>query len=344
MKKYFFTSIVFVLAVLLTGCADNSFEELPQDDNYPFRLVLDADEGGDLPDAEDFGITIKFADYLPGVNLPNGEIIITYQIKDLEDDMVGSVRIDQVIYEVEIDDCIYERELDFSASADGLTGSIVLVSDEDLGSVPEEFEVVVTLPGGESAGSFIFEITAIETTQPVLLGSPREFEYAVLDNEVAGGWEFEITSDEEFESFKEIFGQLNADIEALSFSEITGTVKAEFEFGEMKFEIELIETEEITSCENGESETETVNKVIEFEAEYEVEDGEFVFEGSREIINDNGLVEDELDFMLEGTYEVDEESGAIRFTFLKLIDEDSYEAGEELYASETGVSFTFNKD
>ncbi|MBX2896852.1 MAG: hypothetical protein KF763_15505 [Cyclobacteriaceae bacterium] len=344
MKKISLTSIGFALSVLLIGCADNSFEELPQDDNYPFRLVLDTNEGGDLADAEDYGITIKFADYLPDLNLPNEEIIITYQIKDLEDDMVGSVRIDKVIYEVEIDDCIYERELDFSASADGLTGSIVLASDEDLGSVPEEFEVVVTLPGGESSGSFIFEITAIETTQPVLLGSPREFEYAVLDNEVAGGWEFEITSDEEFESFKEIFGQLNADIEALSFSEITGTVKAEFEFGEMKFEIELIETEEITSCENGESETETVNKVIEFEAEYEVEDGEFVFEGSREIINDNGLVEDELDFMLEGTYEVDEESGAIRFTFLILIDEDNYEAGEELYASEIGVSFTFNKD
>lgn len=212
------------------------------------------------------------------------------------------------------------------------------------GSVPEEFEVVVTLPGGESSGSFIFEITAIETTLPVLLGSPRAFEYAVLDNEAAGEWEFEFNSDEEFESFKEIFGHLNADIDALSFSEITGTVKAEFEFGEMKFEIELVETEEITSCEDGETETEIVNKVIEFEAEYEVEDGEFVFEGSREILNDNGLVEDELDFVLEGTYEVDEESGAIRFIFLTLIDEDNFESGEELFASETGVSITFNKD
>jgi|JI10StandDraft_1071094.scaffolds.fasta_scaffold00166_16 hypothetical protein len=344
MKKYSFTRIVTALSILLAGCADNSFEELPQDDNYPFRLVLDADEGADLPDAEDYGITIKFADYLPDVNLPNEEITITYQIKDQEEDMVGSVTIDKVIYEVELDDCTYERELDFNPSADGLSGSIVLTPDYDLGSVPEEFEVVVTLPGGESRGSFIFEITAIETTLPVLLGSPRAFEYAVLENEAAGEWEFELTTEEEFESFKEIFGHLNADIDALSFSEITGTVKAEFEFGEMKFEIELVETEEITSCENGESETELVNKVIEFEAEYEVEDGEFVFEGSREIINDNGLVEDELDFVLEGTYEVDEELGTIHFIFLKLIDEDNFEDGEELFTSESGVSFTFNKD
>lgn len=343
MKNNFLNLLVLGLSILIVGCADNTFEELPQDDNYPFRLVLDADEGADLPDAEDYGIAVKFADYLPDQNLPADEIIVNYEIKDAEDDMVGSVVIDKVIYEVEIDDCTYERELNFNASADGLSGSIVLAPDDELGHVPVEFEVVVTLPGGESAGSFIFEITSIETTEPVLLGSPREFEYAVLDNDIAGEWEFEITSEEEFESFKEIFGHLNADMAELSFSEITGTIKAEFEFEEMKFELELVETEEVTTCEDGETETEIVNRVIEFEAEYEAEDGEFVFEGSREIINENGQVEDELDFVLEGIYEIEEE-GTIRFIFFKLIDEDNFESGDELFASETGVAFNFNKD
>jgi hypothetical protein len=344
MKKYS-SQFVVGFAMLLSACADNSFEQLPLDENYPFRIVLDATEGASLPDSEDYGITVKFADYLPDLDLPNGPITLSYSIQDLEDDMIGSVSVDKIVYEVELDDCTYERELDFTASGDGLSGSIELVPDPDLGHVPEGFEIVVTLPGSEDAtGSFKFELTAIETALPVLLGSPRQFEYEVLENDAAGEWEFEIATEEEFESFIEIFGQLNADLAALSFADITGTVKAEFEFEEMKFEIELTETEEITTCEDGETETETINKVIEFEAEYEVEDGELVFEGSREVVNDNGLIEEELDFILEGTYETDSEQGTIQFTFFKLVDEDNFESGEELFLSESGFSIVLNRD
>jgi hypothetical protein len=343
MKKHFlYFTLIFTL---LIGCVDNSFEELPLDDNYPFRLVLDAEEGADLADAEDYGIEIKFADYLPDLDLPNSPITVGYKLSNLEDDMVGNVAIDKVVYEVELDDCVYERELDFTASADGLIGTITLVPDSDLGSIPVEWEVVLTLPGTEGAsGGFTFELTSLESTDNVLLGTPATFEYEVLDNELAGEWELEIGSEEEFEMFKEIFGKLNADIQELSFDDITGKIKAEFEFEEMKFEIELVETEEVTTCEDGETETELVNKVIEFEAEYESEEGEFVFEGSREILNDNGLVEEELDFILEGAYELNEIQESVTLVFVKLIDEDNYEDGDELFLNEDGIVFTFIKD
>jgi len=343
MKKHFlYFTLIFTF---LIGCVDNSFEELPLDDNYPFRLVLDAEEGADLPDAEDYGIDIKFADYLPDLDLPNTPITIGYKLSNLEDDMVGNVAIDKIVYEVELDDCVYERELDFTASTDGLTGTITLAPDSDLGSVPTEWEVIVTLPGtDEASGSFTFELTSLESTDNVLLGTPAAFEYEVLENELAGEWELEISSEEEFESFKEVFGILNADIQELSFDDITGKIKAEFEFEEMKFEIELVETEEVTTCEDGETETELVNKIIEFEAEYESEEGEFVFEGSREILNDNGLVEDELDFILEGAYELNDMQESVTLVFVKLIDEDNYEDGDELFLSEDGILFTFIKD
>jgi hypothetical protein len=345
MKTFNYRNSIVLAAALLVGCADNSLDENPNDENFPFQLVLDAEEGADLADAEDYKVEIKFADYLPDLELPGSTITLDYTIIALEDDMIGNVVIDKIVYEVELDDCVYERELDFTSEGDGLTGTISISADEDLGTVPEAFEIVFTLPGNDDTeGSFKVEFSNLQSSENLLLGFPRVFEYEVLDNDVAGEWELEIASEEEFEKFKEVFGKLNPDLEELTFEEITGKVKAEFEFEELKLEIELVETEEVTTCEDGEVETETENKVIEIEAEYDAEDGEIEWEGSHEIINDNGLVEDELDFVIECEYELNEVDETITFNFLSVIDEDNYEEGEELFKSDDGISFTFVKD
>lgn len=343
MKRIIRMKKIYVALLLMTGllasCGENDLAVYPENENYPFRIIFDADEGGDLPDAEDYDVEIKFADYLG--KLPNTPINIRYEIKDLEGSLAGAVSIDKIVYEVELDDCVYERELDFTAT--GLTGVIALLPDADLGSVPEAFEVVFTLPGqDDTEGSFVFELTSVETTENVILGMPNVFEYEVLDNDVAGEWELEIESEEEFEQFKEIFAPLNADLAELSFADITGKVKAEFEFGEMKFEIELTETEEVTECENGESETEIVHKIIKIEADYDAEDGELIFEGSH-VVDDDGA-EAELDFIIEAAYELDEENGEISLIFFKVVDEDNYEEGEELFLRAAGISFRFVKD
>jgi hypothetical protein len=345
MEKYSYKSLIIIAVALLFGCADNTLEEEPLDDNFPFQLVLDAEEGADIPDAEDYSVEVKFADYLPDLSLPNSTITLAYTLTDLEDDMIGNVVIDKIVYEVELDDCVYERELEFTSEGDGLTGVISITSDVDFGSVPESFEIVFTLPGlDDTEGGFKFELSNLKSSANLLLGFPQVFEYEVLDNDVAGEWELEIESEEEFENFKEVFGSLNPELEELSFDEITGKVKAEFEFEEMKFEIELVETEEVTTCEDGEEETETENKVIEIEAEYDAEDGEIEFEGSHEILNDNGLVEDELDFIIESEYELNEIDETVVFNFLSVIDEDNFKEGEELFRSDNGISFTFKKD
>jgi len=341
MKNILTNASFLILTSIALSCADNSLEEEPLDDNFPFQIVMDADEGADLASAEDYDLEIKFADYLPDLELPNTSISIDYAITDQEDDMVDVV-IDKIIYEVEIDDCVFERELEFTDNGNG-TGTITISPDLDLGSVPEAFEIVFVLPGlDDTEGSFSFQLSNLQTSANLLLGSPNEFTYEVMDNDVAGEWELELTSEEEFDSFKEVFAPLNPELENLSFEDITGKVTAEFEFQEMKFVIELVETEEITSCEDGETETEIENKVVEIEAEYDAEDGEIEFEGSHLILSDEGLIEDELDFIIEGEYEVTGEE--LTLNLVKVIDEDNFKDGEELFRRDDGVSFTFSKD
>lgn len=341
MKNILNKIIILTIAVFGMQCADNTLDVKPLDDNFPFQLVMDTDEGADLPDAEDYGLEIKFADYLPDLQLPNAPILLDYTIADLEDDMVGQVSIDKIIYEVEVDDCVFERELEFTDNGDG-TGVISISPDTDSGTVPASFEIVFALPGLDNTeGSFSFALSNLQTTSNILLGSPYEFEYEVLDNDASGEWELTFSSEEEFETFKEVFGSLNPELENLSFADITGNVKAEFEFEEMKFEIELIETEEVTTCEDGETETEIENKVIEIESGYDAEDNEIEFEGSHEVVNDDGIVEDELDFIVEGSYEAEDDY--LILTFLRVIDENHYESGDELFSNEDGISFTFSK-
>lgn len=341
MKKYLIPVLLVFFFAVITGCADNELDEEPLDDQYPFRLILDSEEGGDLPDAEDYDLEVTFADYTG--TLPKETITVDYAITDAEGDMTG-VTIDKIVYEVEIDECVYERELSFTSAEGGLSGTITIAPDPDLGTVPESFEVVFVLPGAATEGEFAFELSNLESSGEVILGKPEVFRYEVLDNDVAGEWELVLETEEAFEAFKEVFGPIIPGLDQLSFAEITGKVTAEFEYEEMTFVFELAEEEEVTACEDGETETEIVNKELELEAEYEAEDGELVFEGSHLIIGDDGEVEDELDFIIEAGYEVNEVEGTVTFTFLKVIDEDNFKEGEELFGKEAGVSFTFTKD
>lgn len=334
--------LLVIAASMPFSCADNTLDFNPLDDNFPLQIVLDADEGGDLADAEDYSVEIQFEDRLPGVELPNQSIILHYEITDTEKDMIDAVVIDEVVYEVELNDCVYERELSFTAAADGLSGTITLAPDADLETVPESFEVVFTLPGlDETEGSFTFTITSIDAPANVLLGAPVNFEYEVLDNDAAGEWELELTTEEEFEAFQEVFGSLYPGLEDLSFSDITGKVYAEFEYEEMTLVLELTETEEVTECEDGETETETENKVLELEAEYEAEDGELALEGSHFILSDDGEIKDELDYFADAAYSYNEIDETMAITFLRVVDEDNFKEGEELFASTGGITFLF---
>lgn len=331
MKIYSIMSKSLMLASLLVvfACADNSLDVEPLSQDYPLRLVLGTDEGGELPDAEDYGLDIQFADFVG--DLPAATVTVDYEISDLTDDMINKVSIDEIIVEVEDE----EYKLDFTASVDGLTGTITLNLPD--GTLPEEFEVVFRLPGEEgiffASGSFKFSLSNLQAGNAnIILGTPYEFEYEVLDHELAGSWKMEIYSEDDFNSFKEIFGPLNADLDALEFSDvITGeAIEVVFEFQYEEMNITLVYINQ-----DGE-ETE-----IEIESEYDFDEGELELEGSHVILGDDGEPEDELDFLISAGYSIT--GDILTIEFLKVIDEDNFEEGEELYAG-TGISIELEKD
>jgi len=328
MKKYSYLLIGFVLAS--TGCVDNKLDVEPKDENFPFQLTLDTDEGGDLADAEDYGLEVKFADFIG--DLPGATITVDYEISDLTDDMVGVVVIDEIVYEADDE----EFTLDFTPSADGLTGTITL-NDPVTGEIPESFELVFKLPGEEevffAAGSFKFSLSNLQAgDENVILGTPYEFEYEVLDHELAGSWKYEIDNESDFDALKEVFASISPELDELEYADVLSgvlEVEVEFEYSEVNIKIvfEDLASEEVE---------------IEIEGEYDFEDGEIEFEGSHLIIGDDGEIEDELDFIIEAEYTIIADE--LDMTFFKIIDEDNYEEGEELFLSDTGSVFTFEKD
>lgn len=319
---------IYALAALCTACSLDEPDTQIQDTNHPYRLQID-EEGTDLADAEDYGIEISFADYLG--DLPTEEITLTYELIG-EGDFSG-VAIDEVIYEYEDDDCVFEREVAFTST------TISIPVDADMGTVPAEFEIVVAfgLAEGQEAteGGFTLVVTDVQGAGNVVFNASNEFQYEILDNDAAGAWVIEL-DEPSYEAFQEVFGAISPDLSALEFAELTGEVTFEFEFEEMKIEIVLQEEEEVTECENGEVETGMENRIMEIEAEYGAEDGELTFEGS--YFNEDG---EELDFIIEASYTLDDE-GNLALSFTKVVDEDHFEAGDELYAG--SQSFHLTKD
>jgi len=333
-KTHYPYTFLFVWALYgLSGCNFNDLEVVPNDSNFPFQLVLETDEGGDLPDAEDYGLEITFADYVG--RLPNVPITITYELTG-SDDFAGEVDIDKVVYEVEVDDCTFERELIVNKNL----RTITLAPDADLGTIPETIEVVFELPGNDNTeGGFEFSIVSLQAgTANVTISQPNRFEYEVFDAEVAGDWELAFDNENEFEEFKSVFGTISAGLAKIRFAETGGAVALSFEFAEAQFEIEL--NEEAEFCEEGEVETE--NQTIEIEAEYGAEDNELELEGSHEIIGRDGEIENELDFMVEAEYAVSEDGETLTVTVIRIIDEENFSAGEELFKGRK--VFVFKKD
>ncbi|PIB34003.1 hypothetical protein BFP72_00430 [Reichenbachiella sp. 5M10] len=322
-------NIAWIAATALLGaCALNEPEVSIHDEDFPLRLQID-EEGADLPDAEDYKVEISFADYLG--DLPAEAITLHYTLSGEGD--FAMAEIDEIVYEYEEDDCAYEREIEFTAS------TITIPVDPDLGTVPAEFEIVVLMNEAEieaTDGSFELEITSVQTSANVVFSDANTFEYEILDNDLAGEWLLEITDEVEFEAFQEAFGTISSDLAELNFADITGEIKFEFAFEEMKIEIELIEEEEVTECKDGEIETDTENLIVEIEADYDAEDGELELEGSH--FNDE---EEEVDFILESEYLLGTADDVV-LTIKSIIDEDQFEEGDELFTGST--SFTLIKD
>lgn len=321
-------TILAGFTLLLGACALDEPEVKVEDNDFPFRLLID-ELGAGLPDAEDYGIEVAFADYLD--DLPNQEITLTYELSGTGD--FATAAVDKITYEYEDNDCVFVRELAFT------TNTLTIPVDPDMGTVPESFEIMVLInsSGADATnGEFSLEITALESSEDILLSEANVFEYGILDNDLAGEWILSLEKEADFIAFQEVLGTISSDLSGLSFDDITGVVKVEFGFEELKIEMELVEKEEVVVCEDGAIETEVEHLIIEIEAEYDAEDGELTLEGSH--VDETG---ETLDFIIETKYELGiDDNTTINIT--SIIDEDHFESGEELFSDD--ISFTLTKD
>ncbi len=361
MKNYIKYLPVIVLAgFFLTSCVDEEFDyPIDGESEELFILSLDADKGGAYESETDYGLEIAFIDYFG--ELPEAEVIISFQLKDAEGFDIGPddnhLHIKEVIYE--IDDCT-EGELAFTFNNDG-SGTITLVPDAEIGMI-ESFEIVFSLPfevvvedgeeedvailddniQNEDDRGFAFEITAIESSNQSIAFNPlNEFEYSVLDDEtITAEWVLNISEEEQFNQFKEAFSYVSFDLQSLEYDEVD-EIKFEFEFEELAIKVTLKELEdEPTDCDL----TEFDNKEIEIEAEYDADDGELELEGSFFVFNeDDGEIEDELDFILKAIYSLDQTENTLTITIQSLEDQDNFNE-EAHFSADNAFTLKLTKD
>ena len=355
-----YIAILGFVGVFLASCVDQEFVEPIDGENEElFILALDAEEGGAYESETDYGLEIAFLDYFG--ELPQAEVLISFQLKDAEGLDIGpaddQLHIKEVIYE--IDDCT-EGELAFTFNNDG-SGTITLLPDAEIGMV-EAFEIVFNLPfevviedgeeeeiallddavqNDEDRG-FVFEITGIDSDNSVIDFNPiREFEYVVLDDEtITTEWVLDISEQAVFDQFKEAFSYISFDLSNLEYEEVD-EIKFEFEFEEMAIVIVLNELEdEADECDP----TEFDNKEIEIEADFDAEDGELELEGSYFVFSeDDGEIEDELDFILKAIYSLDFENETLTISLQSLEDEDNFNE-EAYFSADNAYTFILNRD
>ena len=247
---------------------------------YP-QVILLSDEGdGDLEDEDNFSFKITLADRVdPAGKELGGKVVplekdVTVQFKVVETNgftNLGDYLKDWKVF-YEIDDCTTseDQDIDLNLTFDPGTG---------MGSVRfpagvEEIEVEFEADGGlfddnvfnsESRG-LVLQLTGLNANgQNVAVNTTNAFGYQVLDDDgIYGEWELDIDNATEFQNFKALFGLINEDIKSLQAADV-GEITLSFEYGELKAQVKLKETEMIEDC--GEMEEE--NKVIEIEAEFE---------------------------------------------------------------------------
>jgi hypothetical protein len=333
-----------VLMLLFSACDkknDNLVTPLVETD-FPQILLL-ADEGdGELEDEDKFSFKIKLADKadpdgkeLGGKIVPlNDDVTVNFEIADFKGfDAISSFILDAKAF-YEIDDCTTSEDenIHLNLVFDRNTGKGSVTFPKGVEEIEIEFETDADFFDdnifNEDTRKLEIKLTSVNANgQKVVVNKDNAFEFRVLDDEaIYGEYELDIDNNEAFEKYIALFGLINADVKDLKPEDVE-EIKIEFQYGEFKAVIVLKETELLTEC----GETETVNKEIEIEGEFEEleddqlageieflggieqEDGsekEFVYNGAFKIINNR------LELTLQGEYD-DNETEKVTLTLKK---------------------------
>ncbi|WP_276485119.1 hypothetical protein [Paraflavitalea pollutisoli] len=275
--------LYIMLAAFFAPACDKENDDLvtPLSANaFPQIVVFDDEGDGGLEDEDAFSFKLTLLDRNDSTGKePAGRIIplkeaVTVNFKVI--DFQGFSKIADYIKAVkalyEIDDCTTSEDkgIDVPVQFDVTTGIGSVSFPAGVEEVEVEFEVDEDLFDDKLFNTkkreLTFQLTGItgNNTQ-VQANKTAAFNYSIQDDEgIYGEWEVDHKNAAEFARFKALFGLVNEDIKNLQASEVD-EIAVEFEYGEVKVVVKLVEEEDVEEC----GSVERKNKEIEIEASIE---------------------------------------------------------------------------
>ncbi|HMI02471.1 MAG TPA: hypothetical protein VK541_08325 [Pedobacter sp.] len=303
--------------LLLTACDkknDNLVTPLVEDD-FPQVLLLSDEGDGELEDEDKFSFKITLADRADPENKELGgkvvplaaDVTVNFEVSSFKGfPALSSYLLDAKAF-YEIDDCTTseDKDIDLHLVFDKSTGKGSVTFPKGVEEIEIEFETDEDLFDDNvfntAARKLEIRLTSVNPNgQKVAVNDHNTFEYLPLDDEaIYGEYELDVDDQEQFQSYIDLFGLVNDEVKGLKPGDVD-EIKIEFQYGEFKAIVVLKETEEVEEC----GETETVNKEIEIEGEFEdLEDdklsGDLEFVGEAE--QESGL---EVEFTYKGSFKL----------------------------------------
>lgn len=310
--------IIAISCVLFSLSCDKKNEDLItplSSNNFP-QVIVFSDEGdGDLEDEDKFSVKLTLSDRVD----PDGEelggkvvpldapVIVNFAVTEMQGfgNLAQYVKDAKAFYE--IDDCTTsdDQGVDLNLQFDVATGTGSVTFPAGVEEIEIEFETDDALFDddvfNDEERSISFILLNVSGDSKVAVNRTGLFKYNVQDDEgIYGEWSLDVSDAAAFNKFKELFGLINEDIRDLDADDVDEITLA-FEYGEVKAIVVLKETEIIDEC----GDMETVNKIIEVEAEIEDiddadEEGEVEFGEALEL--DNGQFRE---FAYKGAFAID---------------------------------------
>jgi hypothetical protein len=278
-------------------------------DEFPQVIRFDDEGAGELEDEDKFSFELTLNDRvdpdggeLGGKVVPlANDVTVSFEVDEFE----GFARLSDYLVDVsafyEVDDCTTQ---DVDVQFDANTGKGTVKFPKGVEAVEIEFETEPGLFDDDELNTedrkIVFILTGVSGDETVTYNPAVSFEYEVLDDEgIHGEWELDPKNAAQFAAFKQLFGLISEDVRNLDAADVESIVMS-IEYDEVQVEIELVETETITEC----GDTETVNKVIEIEADIEELDTQILtgaIEFAEEIEQDDTTLKE---FVYKGDYTI----------------------------------------
>lgn len=307
-----------LFAVMLLSACEKKNDDLVTplvEGDFPQILLLSDEGDGELEDEDKFSFKITLANRVdPEVKEPGGKIIpltadvtVNFEVSSFKGFASLSAYLLDAKAFYEIDDCTSSEDenIDLHLVFDKGTGKGSVTFPKGVEEIEIEFEVNEDLFDDDlfntTARKLEMRLTSVDPNgQKVVVNNKNTFEYLPLDDEgIYGEYELDAADQEQFQNYIDLFGLVNKEVKSLKPTDVD-EIRIEFQYGEIKAVIVLKETEVVEEC----GKTETVNKEIEIEGDFEdleddKVDGDLEFVGKIE--QESGL---EMDFTYKGSFKL----------------------------------------